>query len=364
MRVQRVPSPGADRAGGGRRPMAAAAGGGPSADPAPRGPSPVAEADAAGARLAEVFGGRVRRRVPLAGLTTFRAGGAADWLVETARASDLAAAVGIAERFGLPLTVLGGGSNVLVADAGVRGLVVRLRHGRISRTGPDTVRADAGVTVNHLVRWTIQRGLSGLERWAGTPGTVGGAVRGNAHFDGRLIGGAVTAVGLVDRSGAELVAPRSAMAFAYDDSRVQHTGELVRWAEFRVGGEEPAALRAAARRSLAFRKRTQPLAQASAGCIFQNPRPEDGPLPDGVPRSAGALIDRAGLKGRRIGGAVVSPRHGNFIVNGGGAAARDVRRLIEACRSAVAERFGVVLRDEVVYLGEFAGGRAPRESAP
>ncbi len=322
------------------------------------------EAAATGVRLAAVFGDRVRPRAPLAGLTTFRAGGAADWLVELAGASELAAAVRIASESGMPLTVLGGGSNVLVADRGVRGLVVRLRHGQISRTGPDTVRADGGVTVNHLVRWTIRRGLSGLERWAGTPGTVGGAVRGNAHFEGRLIGDAVTAVGLVDRGGAEIAAPRASMGFGYDDSRVQHTGELVRWAEFRVGRGEAAELRAAARRSLAFRKRTQPLGQASAGCVFQNPLPGDGPLPDGVPRSAGALIDRAGLKGRRIGAATVSPLHGNFIVNAGGAAAADVRRLIEACRTTVAERFGLVLRDEVVYLGEFDRESAPRGSAP
>ncbi len=332
--------------------------------PAARRPPSTAEADAAGVRLAAVFGGRLGRRAPLAGLTTFRSGGAADWLVETARASELAAAIRIANDLGLPLTVIGGGSNVLVADAGVRGLVVRLRHGTIALTAADTVRADGGVTVNHLVRWTVQRGLSGLERWAGTPGTVGGAVRGNAHFDGRLIGDLVTAVGLVDRAGSELVVPQASMGFDYDDSRVQHTGELVRWAEFRVGRGEAAALRAAARGSLAFRKRTQPLGQASAGCVFQNPRPEDGPLPDGVPRSAGALIERAGLKGRCIGGAVVSPRHANFIVNEGGAAAADVRRLIESCRAAVKERFGVVLRDEVVYLGEFGAGGGRRESAP
>lgn len=311
----------------------------------------------AGARLAAVFGDRVRPRAPLAGLTTFRTGGAADWLVETAQASDLAAAARAAAALDLPLTVLGGGSNVLVADAGVRGLVVRLRHGAIARTGPGVVRADGGVTVNRLVRWTIQRGLSGLERWAGTPGTVGGAIRGNAHFEGRSIGDRVTAVGLVDRGGAEIVAPRPSMAFGYDDSRVQHTGELVRWVEFRVGRGEAGELRAAARRSLAFRKRTQPLGLASAGCVFQNPRPEDGRLPAGVPPSAGALIDRAGLKGRRIGSAVVSPVHGNFIVNEGGAAAADVRRLIEVCRAAVARRFGLVLRDEVVYLGDFGPGR-------
>lgn len=327
------------------------------AGPSPRRPAPERESRAGvetvGARLAAVFGDRVRRRAPLAGLTTFRTGGPADWLVETAQASDLAAAIRIAAALDLPLTVIGGGSNVLVADAGVSGLVVRLRHGAISRIGPGVVRADGGVTVNRLVRWTIQRGLSGLERWAGTPGTVGGAVRGNVHFEGRLIGERVAAVSLVDRRGVEFVVPPAAMAFGYDDSRVQHTGELVRWAEFRVGRGEAGELRAAARRSLAFRKRTQPLGLASAGCVFQNPRSEDGPLPAGVPRSAGALIDRAGLKGRRIGAAVVSPLHANFIVNEGGAAADDVRRLIEACRTAVARRFGVVLRDEVVYLGEF-----------
>lgn len=336
---------------------------GPAA-PRPSGPPAPAAVDEAGVRLAAVFGGRLRRRAPLAGLTTFRTGGAADWLVETARASELAAAMRVAAGLGLPLTVIGGGSNVLVADAGVRGLVVRLRHGGISLTAAGTVRADGGVTVNHLVRWTVQRGLSGLERWAGTPGTVGGAVRGNAHFDGRLIGDLVTAVGLVDRAGSELVAPRASMGFGYDESRVQHSGELVRWAEFRVGRGGAAALRAAARSSLAFRKRTQPLGQASAGCVFQNPRQEDGPLPDGVPRSAGALVERAGLKGRRVGGALVSPRHANFIVNEGGAAAADVRRLIESCRTAVAERFGVVLRDEVVYLGEFEAGGAERGAAP
>ena len=344
--------------------MTAAFATGPAGRLLPPGPTAAGEVDETGVRLAAVFGRRLRRRAPLAGFTTFRTGGPADWLVETAQAAELTAALRVANRLGLPLTVIGGGSNVLVADAGVRGLVVRLRHGTISRTARGTVKADGGVTVNHLVRWTVQRGLSGLERWAGTPGTVGGAVRGNAHFDGRLIGDLVTAVGLVDRAGAELVVPQASMGFGYDDSRVQHTGELVRWAEFGVGRSEAAALRAAARRSLAFRKRTQPLAQASAGCVFQNPRPDDGPLPAGLPRSAGALIERAGLKGRRIGGAAVSPRHGNFIVNEGGAAAADVRRLIESCRAAVAERFGVVLRDEVVYLGDFEAGGARRESAP
>ena len=165
--------------------------------------------------------------------------------------------------------------------------------------------------------------------------------------------GLVTAVGLVDRTGTVSRVRRTEMGFGYDESRVQHTGEWVLWVEFRVAPGEVDALRAVARRSLAFRKRTQPLGSASAGCVFQNPRPEDGPLPDEVPRSAGALIDRVGLKGRRIGGAVVSAVHGNFIVNEGGATATDVRRLIELCRTAVRERFGITLREELIYLGEF-----------
>ena len=304
-------------------------------------------------RLEQVFGDRVRERVALSALTTFRTGGPADWMLETSDPDDVVAAAQVTHELGLPLSVLGGGSNVLVGDGGVRGLVLRLRHGALTPVGSSGVRADGGVTINGLVRWAIQRGLGGLERWAGTPGTVGGAVHGNAHFDGRLLGDMVTAVGLVDPAGTVFRVPRTEMGFGYDESRVQHTGEVVLWAEFRVTRGEVSALRAAARSALAFRKRTQPLNRGSAGCVFQNPCPEDGPLPDDVPRSAGALIERAGMKGRRVGAAVVSLVHANFIVNEGGATASDVRRLIELCRMAVAERFGIALREEVVYLGEW-----------
>jgi UDP-N-acetylmuramate dehydrogenase len=125
------------------------------------------------------------------------------------------------------------------------------------------------------------------------------------------------------------------------------------WAEFQMTPGDVAALRDTARASLHYRKRTQPLAMPSAGCVFQNPDPARDAIPEGLPASAGALVDRAGLKGHRIGGARVSETHANFVVNEGTATAADVRALIEQARAAVRDRFGIVLRDEIVYLGKF-----------
>src|SRR5262245_32608749 len=141
------------------------------------------------AGLCRMFGPeRVKRDVPLAGLTTFRVGGPADWLLETKSTEEIVTALKLAHQEGIAVTILGGGSNVLVSDAGVRGLVVRPRGGEINSVDPTHVTADAAVTVNGLVRWTITHSLAGLEAWAGTPGTVGGAIFGNAHFRGRNIG--------------------------------------------------------------------------------------------------------------------------------------------------------------------------------
>lgn len=303
--------------------------------------------------LRDAFGpARVFEQQPLAPLTTFRVGGPAEYLLETRSSDEVVAALALAQTHGVPVTLLGGGSNVLVADSGVRGLVIRPRGGNIHATDEQHVRADAAVTINGLVRWTVLHGLAGLESWAGTPGTVGGAVFGNAHFTGRLISEHVSDVHLVDRTGREFDVPASDMAFGYDQSRLQQSGEILLWATFRVSRGESDALRATARESLAYRKRTQPLDTPSAGCVFQNPVPERDAVPEGIPWSAGALVDRAGLKGAAIGGARVSTVHANFIVNEGGATAADIRALIERCRSEVRRQFGVDLREEIVHLGE------------
>lgn len=302
---------------------------------------------------------RVREHVALAPLTTFKVGGPADVLLDARSSDEIAMALKTAASHGAPVTMLGSGSNVLIGDRGIRGLVIRPRGGSIAHVGDRLVRADAAVTINGLVRWTINRGDAGLERWAGTPGTVGGAIFGNAHWRQQNIGDLVESVRLVRPDGTLLQVAADRMEFAYDYSRLKRTGEIVLWAAFRVvPGADPAVLREAARESLAFRKQTQPLAHASAGCIFMNPDPARDRVPEGIPPSAGALLDRAGLKGASCGGARVSTVHANFIVNDGTATAADIRTLIERCRTTVRERFGVALRDEIMYAGEFDAVRS------
>ena len=310
--------------------------------------------DLAVALRAELGAGRVHEGAPLGRFTTFRIGGPADLLAEVRTADEALATRRLARDAGARLTWLGGGSNVLIGDGGIRGLVVRWHGGRVESVFPDRVRADAGVTVNGLVRYTIGHGLAGLAEWAGTPGTVGGAVHGNAHFQGRLISETVASVEVVAPDGTVRELDATEMEFGYDRSRLQRTGEVALRAGFRVGPGDPDALRAVARASLALRKRTQPLGLPSAGCVFQNPDPAKAGLPPGVPCSAGALVDLAGLKGAACGGARVSTVHANFVVNEGGATARDVATLVGRMRDAVAARFGVVLEEEIVRLGEFA----------
>lgn len=304
------------------------------------------------AALADRFGAdRVQVDAPLAPLTTFKVGGPADVLIETRSSTEIVDAMRLARALAAPVRLLGGGSNLLLPDAGLRGLVIRPRGGDVGLVGADLVRADAAVTINGLVRWTINRGLAGLEAWAGTPGTVGGAIYGNAHWKQVNIGDLVESVRLAKPDGTLLQVPADRMEFGYDDSRLKRTGEVLLWAAFRVvPGADPERLRATARESLAFRKRTQPLASPSAGCIFMNPDPVRDRIPAGIPPSAGALVDRAGLKGATVGGAQVSTTHANFIINTGTASAADIAALIDRCKAAVKERFGVTLHEEIVRL--------------
>lgn len=282
----------------------------------------------------------------LARHTTFRIGGPADVLAWPEDREDVAAVIGFARERGLPLTVLGRGSNVLVPDEGVRGLVISLERAAdwVCFDGRD-VEAGAGYPLPLLVREAARRGLAGLEGLAGVPGSVGGALAMNAGAGGYSIGGVTVSVEVIDRNGRIHRLSRDDMVFGYRSSRLQ-AGDLVALsARFRLSPGDPEAIVSVIERYGRRRRETQPLEHPNAGSIFKNP-PGD---------SAGRLIEAAGCKGLRAGGAKVSERHANFIINTGGATAADVLSLMATVYRRVLDAFGVRLQAEIRLLGKPEG---------
>jgi UDP-N-acetylmuramate dehydrogenase len=297
-------------------------------------------------RLAAERGLALVADAPLAPLTTLRIGGVADRLVTVESVEELVAAFEIARAAGVPAGVLGKGSDVVVADAGVRGLVVRNRADRVELDGT-TVRAGSGAAMAAIVKLCTAAGLEGIEFGISIPGSLGGAVWANAGAHGGEMKDVVRSVEVAGPDGIERL-PGDACGFAYRDSRFKQGGELVLGAELqlRPGASDEIAARVAEHQ--AQRRATQPLADQNAGSVFRNP-PDD---------HAGRLIDAAGLKGFRIGSAQVSTLHANFIVVDRGGTAADVRRVGDAVRAAVADRFAVVLQYEIEFVGDWIGDDA------
>lgn len=290
---------------------------------------------------------RVRPGEPLARHTSYRIGGPADVLVAPDDAAELALVVRTATRHGVPLTILGAGSNLLIGDGGIGGVVVKLGRGfrRVEwETDGDVpmVEAGASVQIARLARAAVERGLGGLEFAEGIPGTVGGALFMNAGAYGGETGPIVDRIEGVDAQGEVQVLGRDALDFRYRRSGVP-SGFLVTAVRFRLERQPAAAL--AARLTALRDKRiaSQPQGKANAGSIFKNP-PGD---------SAGRLIEAGGLKGTRVGGARISERHANFIVNEGGAHAVDVKSLMDLAQRVVWERSGVWLEPEVRLVGRW-----------
>ncbi|GAB4434371.1 MAG: UDP-N-acetylmuramate dehydrogenase [Anaerolineae bacterium] len=303
--------------------------------------------DAAEVPALAYFGDRLQRGAPLARYTAVRLGGPADYLVTARSRADLRAAVALARALAVPMLVLGGGANVLVSDAGFRGLAVVNRAQNVhfdTTQGQPIVHAESGASLSTLARRCIERGLSGLTWGVNVPGTVGGAVINNAGAHGgdmAAIVRAVEALPLADPDGTPETWPVEAMAYAYRASRLKGTRtHLVLGATLALGRDDPEALRAQARDFVEKRKATQPPG-ASLGSIFKNP-PGD---------YAGRLIDAAGLKGAHVGDVEVSPVHANFFINRGGGTTADYVALIEKVRAAVFEAFGVRLELEVEVIG-------------
>lgn len=281
--------------------------------------------------------------VPLAKRTYWRVGGPADVLAEVDTVAQLAAVQLAAAEAGIAVTVLGNGSNVLVHDDGIRGLVIRLG-GALADTAvvDGLLVAGAGLRLTVLLARAARHGWPGLEPLAGIPGTVGGAVWMNAGTSLGEIGDRIAWVEVVQTDGAVVRLDADACGFAYRHSAFP-PGAIVARAALRLDGDVPESL-AAMRTFLDRRKATQPLDKPSCGSTFTNP-PGD---------HAGRLIDAAGLKGFAIGGAQVSEKHANFVLNLGDATADDIAQVIRHARTTVRDRFGVWLTPEVQLLGPWA----------
>jgi UDP-N-acetylmuramate dehydrogenase len=300
-------------------------------------------AHAARAELEEALGDRVRFDAPLAHHTSLRIGGPADALATPADRGDLARLLAICARHRLPHLVLGAGFNTLALDAGVEGVVIQLgRLRRLEERPGGTLRAEAGVSHNQLVKFCIRHGFSGLEFGAGIPGTVGGWIAMNAGIPSRELQHVVRELEVMAPTGRAIRhLERAALRFVYRGLRGLAPGSLILSALLAVSFATPARVKTEVDRLLARRSQTQPLDVPSCGSVFKNP-PGD---------YAGRLIEAAGLKGHRIGGAQISPLHANFIANLGGATAADVLALIREAQTRVLALSGRRLVPEVKVIG-------------
>jgi UDP-N-acetylmuramate dehydrogenase len=313
---------------------------------------------AIGTAIQRRIGVKTVRDEPLARFTTMRVGGPADLFATAHNVHELRALIRFARSRDLPHTLLGRGSNVVIADAGIRGLVIQNR-AEGSKVEDDRYTAEAGVPMARAATETQKAGLSGLEFGLAIPGTVGGAVWANAGAHDADVAAVLESADVLLADGTEAKLPAADLELGYRESRFKRTSaavpagaspagapaDLVLGATFRLSAELAAVIKERLDDIRRWRQAHQPLGLPSAGSVFRNP--PDGP-------SAGALIDELGLKGLRVGGAVVSEKHANFIVNDQKGTAADVRALAEQVRATVLERTGTELAFEIVFLGDWA----------
>ncbi len=280
----------------------------------------------------------VQPNAPLAPLTWFRLGGPAEYLARPRSVADVQALLRRCREHGIPFRILAGGSNVLVRDAGVTGLVVHLESPAFSDVTVDGkfIEAGAAVPLTALISQTARSGLAGLEMLTGIPGTVGGALRGNAGGRSGSIGQFVRSVTGVDATGALVTREQDDLSFGYRWSNLDDPVLLS--ARFALELEDPEAVVKRMRRIWIVKKENQPYGHQSSGCIFKDPAPD-------VP--ARVAIDQTGLRGLKVGGAEVSDRHANFIIAQPGATAADVLALIEQIRERVREHQGYALEPQI-----------------
>ncbi|MDZ4753715.1 MAG: UDP-N-acetylmuramate dehydrogenase [Phycisphaerae bacterium] len=287
--------------------------------------------------------------VPIGAMTWYGIGGAADFVVRPRSLDALTALLRRTRREGLPVRVLGNGANLLVADEGVDGVVLKLdapafTEVRYNAKGEvEAMRVGAGADMAKVLNDTVRRGLEGLSQMAGIPASIGGAIRMNAGGAYGSIGDSVHSVGWLSETGDIHVLPASALRFGYRETNIPPG--VILWAAFDLRETDPVALRERVKEIFNYKKSTQPLADHSAGCMFKNPV---DPV-SGTRVSAGMLVDKAGMKGSAVGGAHVSQRHGNFISVMPMTRAADVIELVRRVKERVRDAHGIELHTEVAF---------------
>ncbi|MDB9528513.1 UDP-N-acetylmuramate dehydrogenase [Oscillatoria sp. CS-180] len=288
----------------------------------------------------------LQQQVSLSAFTSYRVGGVADWFSLPKTPIDILASLQWAQQKGLPITLLGAGSNLLISDRGVRGLVICTRHLRGAHFDDATGRLTvaAGEPLPNLASKAARRGWRGMEWAIGIPGTVGGAIFMNAGAHGSCTAETLLEAQGVTLSGEHITLSPEALQFAYRTSSLQSDLRLITEATFQLEPDhDPKQVTTDTQNALEKRRSTQPYHLPSCGSVFRNP----------PPYTAGWLIEQTGLKAYKIGQAQVSPMHANFIVNVGGATAQDVLRLIRSVQDQVHEQWDVHLHPEVRLLGTF-----------
>jgi UDP-N-acetylmuramate dehydrogenase len=279
----------------------------------------------------------VKKDCPLHEYTWYRLGGQADWLLCPTTTEQLGTVMKRCTENDMPIHIMGNGSNLLVSDEGVRGAVIKPGGEMFSKYefNKDTLTAGAAADLQKIVQESVRQGMGGLESLAGIPGTIGGAVKMNAGGRFGDIGTSVHSVQVMDKEGN--VFDKNKPELVFDYRQVNITASVILGATLQLAEDNPEELLKTVKEVWIYKKNTQPLDTRNAGCIFKNPR--------GL--SAGVLIDRAGLKGEKIGGAVVSEKHANFIVTEKGCKAADVKALIKKIQHKVKEQFDVELELEI-----------------
>lgn len=287
----------------------------------------------------------LQEHIALAPYTTFYIGGPARYFVVVKSKEELLTAVKEARAHDVQWLVLGGGSDMLVSDKGFNGLVIKMELKRVQlNEAKDCVRAEAGVRLSQLIMQTVKNGLSGLEYAIGVPATVGGAIWANLGARGREMSDFVQEVTILDANGNEKVLTNEECHFLYRDSVFKHEKYIVIDAVFKLNGAPIKDLQNMIKELIEIRKETQDIGARCAGCVFMNPESQSE-------HAAAKLIDDLGLKGKAIGGAQVSEKHANFIINTGDATADDVIQLISYIKQQVRDKTGVQLHEEIEYIG-------------